>query len=221
MKKAFLFALALVLLSFSPKREVECGYSLRVIPYYNGKYVTINQTLGPDSLVFTKIKFYTSNVSFYEAGNKKSAYILKTGLWDDGAKMYPKFGIDYGCHFEPDSLHLTLGIDSAGNSSQFMNGDKDPIHGMYWTWRSGYVHIKLEGTKKGIPFEYHLGGYQGSFASFVSLDFPLKEGIREYELQLNLDSCFSSKYAKNRIMSPCQESRNMMQDIALSAILEP
>jgi len=170
--------------------------------------------------VFTKIKFYVSNVGFYETGNKKYTHILKTKLWDDGAKMYPKFGIDFGCHFEPDSLHLTLGIDSAGNSSQFMNGDKDPIHGMYWTWSSGYVHLKLEGTKKGIPFEYHLGGYQGSYASFMSLNFPLKEGKREYELRMNIDSCFSSKYTKNRIMSPCQESHDMMQDIALSAILK-
>jgi len=46
MKKAFIFALALMLLSFSPNREVECSYTLSVVPYYNGKYVAINQGLG-------------------------------------------------------------------------------------------------------------------------------------------------------------------------------
>jgi hypothetical protein len=51
-----------------------------------------------------------------------------------------------------------------------MGGDLDPTKGMYWTWQSGYINLKLEGKSKQVPggnnvFQFHLGGYAAPFAT--------------------------------------------------------
>jgi hypothetical protein len=39
-------------------------------------------------------------------------------------------------------------------------GDLDPMNNMYWTWQSGYINLKFEGSiDDGVYREYHLGGY--------------------------------------------------------------
>ena len=64
-----------------------------------------------------------------------------------------------------ESISYLIGTDSLINVSGALDGDLDPIKGMYWAWNSGYINFKLEGTRivsgKKIPFEYHIGGYNG------------------------------------------------------------
>lgn len=62
-----------------------------------------------------------------------------------------------------------LGTDSLTNVSGILEGDLDPIHGMYWSWNSGYINFKLEGYWSNEPqqkFEYHIGGYRSPFSTF-------------------------------------------------------
>ena len=64
-----------------------------------------------------------------------------------------------------ESISYLIGTDSLTNVSGALDGDLDPIKGMYWAWNSGYINFKLEGTRtvsgKKTPFEYHIGGYNG------------------------------------------------------------
>jgi len=61
-------------------------------------------------------------------------------------------------------VSFNIGIDSIANTSGAMDGDLDPVKGMYWAWQSGYINMKLEGqspschTRKN-EFQFHLGGY--------------------------------------------------------------
>jgi hypothetical protein len=62
------------------------------------------------------------------------------------------------------AVKFTLGVDSIDNVSGAQAGVLDPMNGMYWTWNSGYVMAKLEGTSPASPlpnhkFEYHVGGF--------------------------------------------------------------
>jgi len=63
------------------------------------------------------------------------------------------------------SINYLIGTDSLTNVAGALDGDLDPIKGMYWAWNSGYINFKLEGTRiitgKKTPFEYHIGGYNG------------------------------------------------------------
>jgi hypothetical protein len=73
-------------------------------------------------------------------------------------------------HITFDSLSFTLGIDSATNVSGVMGGDLDPTKGMYWTWQSGYINMKVEGktplsTARLHEFQLHIGGYTWPYAT--------------------------------------------------------
>jgi len=61
---------------------------------------------------------------------------------------------------------LLLGVDSMTQMAGAGGGALDPTQGMYWTWQSGYIHLKLEGVLlkadgRNIAFSYHIGGFEG------------------------------------------------------------
>jgi hypothetical protein len=62
-------------------------------------------------------------------------------------------------------LSFILGVDSLHNCSGAQSGVLDPINGMFWSWNSGYIFLKIEGhapasTSPGHIFEFHIGGYK-------------------------------------------------------------
>jgi len=68
--------------------------------------------------------------------------------------------------FKYNRISLTVGVDSAHNVSGAQSGALDPAKGMFWTWNSGYIMAKLEGTspqsnQPGNKIEYHIGGFKG------------------------------------------------------------
>lgn len=72
-------------------------------------------------------------------------------------------------------IRFSLGIDSVTNVSGAMSGELDPVKGMYWTWQSGYINFKMEGTlpvdpDKKSTFQYHLGGYAAPNATIQSVE---------------------------------------------------
>ena len=77
-----------------------------------------------------------------------------------------------------------IGVDSLHNCSGAQSGVLDPINGMFWTWNTGYIFMKLEGKSPaskspGHIFEYHIGGYKEptNFIRTASLTFS-KEPMR-------------------------------------------
>ncbi|MFM7774094.1 MAG: MbnP family protein [Candidatus Kapaibacterium sp.] len=64
-----------------------------------------------------------------------------------------------------DELCFDIGVDSLLNCSGVQEGALDPINGMFWSWNTGYIFLKLEGfspqsTAQGKKLEYHIGGYK-------------------------------------------------------------
>ena len=78
-----------------------------------------------------------------------------------------------------DQLKLIIGVDSIYNVSGAQDGALDPSHGMFWTWNTGYIMARLEGTSPsantpGNVFEYHIGGFSGPYNTIrnITLDLP-------------------------------------------------
>ena len=100
---------------------------------------------------------------------------------------------------------LMFGVDSALNFQGVHGGDLDPIHGMYWTWQTGYIHCKIEGIfingEKQIPIVFHLGG----FDSFTDGPFEIAE-LKKDQSTLILDLGPAINWALengvNQVMSP-------------------
>ena len=70
------------------------------------------------------------------------------------------------------AVTFTIGVDSLRSTLDISRrtGVLDPARGhdgMYWTWNSGYIFFKMEGTSPSAPldqenrFYYHIGGYGG------------------------------------------------------------
>ena len=95
-----------------------------------------------------------------------------------------------------------------------MDGDLDPVHGMYWTWQSGYIQFKLEGLLRDSAgerkLELHLGGFEGenktSMASYGFFLDAIHGGKRPSKRNLgfvwSLDSLLLNLGDEVRVMSP-------------------
>jgi hypothetical protein len=62
-------------------------------------------------------------------------------------------------------VSYTIGVDSTRNVSGAQTGALDPANGMFWSWNSGYIFMKFEGTSPqatGGNFSYHVGGFSGA-----------------------------------------------------------
>lgn len=71
------------------------------------------------------------------------------------------------------SVAFVVGVDSLRSTMDIsrrtgvLAPDYLPGHGMYWTWNSGYIFMKMEGLSAASPdslgnaFYYHIGGFGG------------------------------------------------------------
>ncbi|MBN8666068.1 MAG: hypothetical protein J0M30_01105 [Chitinophagales bacterium] len=75
-------------------------------------------------------------------------------------------------------ISFLLGIDSTKNTAPVgeRTGCLDPAGdgaGMYWTWNSGYIFLKMEGpadaaTSADKKFRYHIGGFGGYSSTTIN-----------------------------------------------------
>lgn len=105
-----------------------------------------------------------------------------------------------------DSVAFSVGIDSLIQTAGAMGGDLDPVNGMYWTWQSGYIHVKVEAQTSLLAGELnsivcHLGGYSAPFNTNRRKGFKLNEKV---QYRLNLDQFLATESFTNvrKIMSP-------------------
>ncbi|HVZ95799.1 MAG TPA: MbnP family protein [Chitinophagaceae bacterium] len=117
-----------------------------------------------ESYTVSKFRYYVSNI-FFEKDNDGFQQKDSYHLVDEGnqASKIISVGLPAGNY---KSLQFLLGVDSLHNVSGAQSGDLDPDKDMFWTWNSGYVMAKLEGSSPASAivnhkFEYHIGGFSG------------------------------------------------------------
>lgn len=99
----------------------------------------------------------------------------------------------------PDGTYNTLtfmiGVDSARNTDGAQTGALDPNQGMFWTWNSGYIMLKIEGTSpastnSGGLYQYHAGGFKGvnSAIRMVTLNFPKPVVVKANNIHVHLEA---------------------------------
>jgi hypothetical protein len=76
------------------------------------------------------------------------------------------------------NVKFTIGVDSLTHTLGPLDGALDPINGMYWTWQSGYINVKIEGSSekskaKRNSFQYHIGGYHASTNTIRDITLPI------------------------------------------------
>lgn len=164
-----------------------------------------------DSLRVDRLKFYVSNIEYLvndsvSIKSNKGPQLLTWQKTDvQNAKIELLDSLQYT------SIRFRIGIDSIYSVSGALDGDLDPSNGMYWTWQSGYINVKLEGFYSALQglhaFEFHLGAYRFPYAGSQTLVFPFN-GTGDLHLCIDLGQFFKTQTViKNpKIMSPGQNA---------------
>ncbi|MBL0182144.1 MAG: hypothetical protein IPP96_07570 [Chitinophagaceae bacterium] len=125
-----------------------------------------------ESFKVTKLKYYVSNFKLTNANGtvytvpQNDSYFLIDE--SDPATHEAELSVPEG---EYTSVSFVLGVDSLRNTMDVSQrtGVLD-VSGaaadMYWSWNSGYIFFKMDGTSPSIPamggvFQYHVGGFGG------------------------------------------------------------
>jgi hypothetical protein len=187
-------------------------------PTFLSKELNLNQyyvTNQHDSILITTFKFYISNIELIS--ENKIIWKVNPGFYlldlEDTNSFKIKSLMPQNLKF--DRISFDLGIDSLTNVSGALGGSLDPTKGMYWTWQSGYINLKLEGNFKPSSaedneFVFHLGGYQSPFPAIQTISFQTKRG-ETYQIVVDLNNWISEidfQQTKS-IMSPRKEAMEM------------
>ncbi len=113
-------------------------------------------------------------------------------------------------------LQFGIGIDSTTNSKGAMADDLDPVNGMYWTWQSGYINVKIEGTKqreeKSEEFQFHLGGFTAPYNTYRTITRPYGSLIT-----IKMDQFFKQMtWERMFIMRPGEEAVDLINQFCTS-----
>jgi len=168
--------------SFSPKQkklQAETGnLKITFINTANGKPIRLRDSLYSnyfgEQYSISKLKYYISNITMTannSANNLGGYYLMNAATEENSLELSLQPG-DYS------NLEFLLGVDSIRNCSGAQTGALDPMNDMFWTWSSGYVIFKIEGTSPASTadlqrIEHHIGGYKGANNVSTRISFPL------------------------------------------------
>jgi hypothetical protein len=130
-----------------------------------------------DTFYVSTLNYYISNIELVKTNDSvvkenESYHIIKA---DDTASM--NFIINSVPLANYKAITFTIGVDSLRNVSGAQAGALDPVHNMFWSWSSGYIFTKLEGTSPQSPtgnIAFHIAGFTGGYNALrtVTLNFP-------------------------------------------------
>jgi len=185
-------------------------------PTFNNQKLVLSDSFyhinSPDSIQFTKLKFYISSIKFYN--NQKLVFVEKNSyhLIDAGNDKTLQININKPSVVKFNNIKFNLGIDSITNTKGALGGELDPTKGMYWAWHSGYINLKLEGTSnlcntRNNVFEFHLGGFAAPYNCLQTVQLSLSNtttanvlvDINKFLSQINLANT-------NAIMTPSKQA---------------
>lgn len=169
-KKTFFLILTVVAICNGSKGQQNAAIKISFINTVNAVPVVLDSTeyTNPfnEAYRIKKLKYYISNISF--AANNVNDSFAETEsyhLIDEADSASLRFTIAAPAN-NYSSIAFTIGVDSIKNVSGAQSGALDPARGMFWTWNSGYIFFKLEGSSPASTIinnkvEYHIGGFAG------------------------------------------------------------
>ncbi|MDB5275999.1 MAG: hypothetical protein JWR61_954 [Ferruginibacter sp.] len=172
-----------------------------------------NQPLVPDSLYancwkenysVSRLKYYISNIALQTSNQKWNAEQNSYHLVDEPDSLSKNFSF-YLPPGNYTTLSFLIGVDSLKNVSGAQTGALDPLNSMFWTWNSGYIMFKMEGTSPqsaavNNKIEYHIGGFSGVDNAVKKIRLQLagtpvavnNKSITEIIIRANIDKLWNA-----------------------------
>lgn len=152
-----------------------------------------------ESLQINRLVFYTSRWQMVNANNDTIPLSSEHFLVD--AANARSLELAFQIPSDAKKILFNLGVDSIKNTTGIQTGILDPARGMFWTWRSGYIMAKLQGTAAnaktaGNRFSYEVGGFEFPYNSvrMIDLEIPLLQQKNRYTILTNLAAWFNGRY---------------------------
>lgn len=206
-------------LKFSTKFKFQFKLSLSNEELELGKSY-FSPTLN-DSFKIDVLRFYITNIGFDFAGAPFGEMEKEYHLIDFSNDSSTVVNIETPLH--GDHLTFQLGVDSLINAGGAMDGVLDPVNGMYWSWQSGYVNFKMEGSSpmcqtRNNKFNLHLGGFLSPNQSACQVKIPFTHVAEEMNIDLPIEKIFENYKLSEvpDIMSPGSETVRLSKVIAES-----
>jgi len=126
-------------------------------------------------------KYYISNIVLKDAVSNRSQLINDYFLIDEKIDTSKTIVLTTSLQ-QITGIEFLLGVDSMKNVSGVQTGSLDPENGMFWTWNTGYVMAKLEGSSPAAKtpahaFSYHIGGYKKEEEAARKISLSFKEAV--------------------------------------------
>lgn len=143
----------------------EAMFGDSVLVFNNKTYITQNG----DSVKISTFKYYISNIQLIKTDNSTytvpESYLLVNHNASGSMASFTLSNIPAGQY---KGIKMLIGVDSARNVSGAQTGALDPSNGMFWSWSTGYIMMKLEGTSPQVgwtskTFQFHIGGFSGTY----------------------------------------------------------
>lgn len=125
------------------------------------------------------LRYYISKIAFEDASGKLLKISDSCFLIDESIEESKTLQLN----IKPGNyraIQFLLGVDSTTTANGVQEGALDPYNGMYWTWNTGYVSAKFEGTSpvSRSPqqlFQYHIGGFRRGQNTLRAISIPLHQ----------------------------------------------
>jgi hypothetical protein len=150
---------------------------------------------GGETFQIDLMKYYISHCALVNSAG--DSLMLNEHTLIDPINKNKEFTLSKGDLGSFQSMRFLFGVDELHNHSGNQEGDLDPVNGMIWTWSTGYIFYKHEGTfldslGNSQPLLYHFG----SDRALVSVEMPITIQLKndfQYEIHVhfNLDSFYS------------------------------
>lgn len=130
-------------------------------------------TISMFNYYISNIKLKTATGTEYVVPQNDSYFLIREE--DANSQLITLENVPEGDYTE---VSFTIGVDSLRNTKPLAErtGALDPANGMYWSWNSGYIFVKLEGTSPQAQadpngnkiFRYHIGGFGGMNSATIN-----------------------------------------------------
>jgi hypothetical protein len=145
--------------------------------------------MNNDTMTFSTFKYYISNVALKKADgtwwNHPESYFL-VDLSNPSTLTLDLGELPIG---EYTHMQYVMGVDSTRNVSGAQTGALSTTNGMFWSWMTGYIMLKAEGTSPQSgsgSFSFHLGGFSGANNIVTTKNFAF--GSNNLTVSSNKDS---------------------------------
>ncbi|MGL2965804.1 MbnP family protein [Flavobacterium sp. XGLA_31] len=224
MNKIVLYCVMLIAGTQIMRTQNTHAVSLQFSPLFENQRLELGKKYdygNPKSTIsITEFKCYVSHFEFYKEGHLSYTAENSYFLLDASAPTSLTRTLNIPNTVAYDEVRFYMGVDDKTNENGIGEGDLDPSLGMYWTWQTGYINLKIEGTssessRADKAFQFHLGGFIAPYASFQLITLkPVSSDTIVVALAIDRFLQAVSLKETNTVMSPGEKSVSLSKTAA-------